>query len=632
MNLTPRLFLAPVLLAGLVASATAQDFSTTTVFTFAPALGPDVVSDPNTDLKATPNLKLRPNKSGEFYLYAFNPSKVQKTYVVEMKGSPGSGVAAQVKVAIPGEKWARVRLPKPAPPAAPAPVAVAPVTTPPVPSTPLPPGAELASSSGLFQFTLRLLNADLTPVADANGLNYGQVVTVNVLRPENYIAPPTGSVTRSDRLTRVNVNVSPMLANGQPVFTGTADLRLAFPPQSALSGAIIREGFYRRSLVVEPGTNPTATLVGAVENAGEKVRIDVGVDGLDRAFIYEPAPAGDINVGKLNRILTPAIRLFPAVGYKSSVATQPVPAFPVRVEADNAPPDATVQLWIRPRGASDDPAVNERVPLGGAYEERLWLEVSGPTEGLFLTNQARDWVKSLDLAALRGEQEIVAVLSIPGTAGAKILKSEPLRLIVDATPPEEIKFAKLPARQIKGKPLAVRATVVDPETKIVKAVFFLGKPTDDGKLPADAILVEGKMVKGNSGEWEAALPLLPERRGEAFVGVVMTNEVGLSTTATQRIELVDAPPPLGAIDGIVKAGELPAAGTLVNLFDGDNKMKNTATADSRGRFKMEGIIPGTYTLRASKPTSSYPLGAAEPVQVEAEKRAKALLSMVKQVK
>ena len=49
-----RLLFAPLLLAGFVASAAAQDFSTTTVFTFAPAPGPDVVADPNTELKATP--------------------------------------------------------------------------------------------------------------------------------------------------------------------------------------------------------------------------------------------------------------------------------------------------------------------------------------------------------------------------------------------------------------------------------------------------------------------------------------------------------------------------------------------------------------------------------------------------
>lgn len=627
---TTRVLLAPLLFAALVATAAGQDFSTTTVFTFAPAPGPDTVTDPNLELKATPNLKVRPNHNGEFFLYAYNPSKVAKQYIVELKGRPGTPLSAQSKVNIPGEKWARIRLPKPAPPAAapgaaPAPAPAA--TTPPPP--PPPPGTEIASSKGLFQFTLRLLNSDGTTVNDSDGNPYGQVVTVNVLRPEDYILPPTGSVTRTDRLTRVTVDVKPVLAAGQPVFTGAADLRLAFPPQSALSGAIIREGFYRRTLLVEPGTDPKATLVGAVENAGEKVRIDVGVDEMSRAFIYEPAPAGDINVGKLNRISTPAVRIFPAVGYRTSVATQPVSAFPVRVEVDNAPRDATVKIWVRQRGASDDPSLNENVRLGGPYEERVWLDGSGPLDGgVFVTARAKDWVTPLDLAALRGEQEAIAVLTI----GGRVIKSEPLLLNVDATGPEDIKFLRMPSRQIKGRPLPVRATVVDPETKIVKAIFFMGKPLEDGKLPPDAIVAEGKMVKDNPGDWEAALPLPPEKRGEAIVGVVFTNEVGLSTTATQRIELVDAPPPLGAIDGIVKAGELPAAGTRVNLFDAGGGLKNTAVANSRGEFKMELIVPGTYILRAEKPTSSYPLFATEPVQVEPEKRSKASLSMVKDVK
>jgi hypothetical protein len=145
-------------------------------------------------------------------------------------------------------------------------------------------------------------------------------------------------------------------------------------------------------------------------------------------------------------------------------------------------------------------------------------------------------------------------------------------------------------------------------------------------------VAEGKPVDGFPGVWEGFVPLPPEKRGEAIVGVVFTNAVGLSTTATQRIELVDAPPPLGHIDGIVKTAELPGAGANVSLLDGEGKLKGAAIADAKGKFKFDNLPPGVYKVSSKKSTSSYPLAATEDVQVEANKRSKTTLSMKKVVK
>src|SRR4051794_16266663 len=109
-----RFLLAPVLFVSLAAvAAAADDFSTTTpMFAFLPTANKaeELAKIPE---DATENLTLRPNQAGEFYLYAFNPSKVKKTYIVELRSSR---VAVQTKVTIPDGKWVRVRLPKPAPP------------------------------------------------------------------------------------------------------------------------------------------------------------------------------------------------------------------------------------------------------------------------------------------------------------------------------------------------------------------------------------------------------------------------------------------------------------------------------------------------------------------------------------
>lgn len=646
MTPTTRLLFTPVLLLAVVATATAQDFSTTTaVFAFAPKPGKDVVADANKELNATEDLTLRPNGAAEFYLYAFNPAKVEKTYTVELKGGR---LTSQAKVKIPAEKWKRVVLPPPAPPAPTAPVVAAPAPVAPAANQPAPvpppPGTPLLRTDGRFQFTLRLLTEDgSTPVKDAAGNDYGHAVTVSILRPEAYIAAPSGIVTRGDTLTRVTVNVAPLLdAEKKPLFAGPADVRLSFPPQPALTGAVIREGVYRRTL--DPSIAPQATLSGAVENAGEGVRVQVGVDGYDRAFIYEPYPVGDVNEGRLNRVTTRAVRVYPATGFATTAATQPVAAFPVRVEADNAPADATLELWIRPARAGDSPAVNEVVRLvGGARDERVWVDLAGPTDqGVFVSDRSRDWVAPLDLSALRGEQEVVAVLTVPGAKGAVQVKSPPLRLTIDATPPDRIAFARLPEKHVKGKPLPVKVTATDPETKVTKAVFFLGKPTDEGQIPADAVKVEGVQSAENPADWTAEIPLPPEKRGEAVIGVVFTNAVGLATTRTQRIELVDAPPPAGAIDGVVKIGEIPQAGVVVSLRNADGKeLATTKTAEKAdekqkikvGDYHFENVAPGNYTVAAGKASSSYPFAGSAPVQVEVGKRSKApAIAMIKQVK
>jgi hypothetical protein len=632
-----RLLLTPLLLLLLVATAAAEDFSTTAVFAFAPAPGPDVVKDPNKELRATENLAVRPNGAAEFYLYAHNPAKVQKTYLVDLKGAPGTGLSARTKVTIPAGQWVRVRLPKPAPPAPPPPVAVVPAPAAPAAEkqpapAPPPPGSELAASKGQFLFTLRLLADDGTPVKDAAGDPYGREVAVTVVSPEAYIAPPVGTITQIDTLTRVAVTVSPKLNEAkQPVFVGAADLKLSFPPQLALTKAVVREGFYRRSLPAEAGAK--AKLVGMVEGAGTEVRAHVAVDGVERAFIYKPAPAASTDAGKLIRDPLQAVWVYPAAGYAPAAATQPVTSFPVRVEADNPPPDATLELWVRPAGSTDDPTVNEVVRLGGPREERAWLDPAGPVDqGVLITNRSRDWVRGLDVFALRGKQEIVAVMTTRGPTGPVRVKSPPLLLTIDATPPDRVTIGKLAAKHVKGKPLPVRASAADPETRVVKATFFLGKPLDDGKLPPDAILAEGKPLGVIPNVWTADLPLPADKRGEGYVGVIFVNEVGLATMRTQRIELVDAPPPFGAIDGVVMVGDRPQPGLVVSLRDGEGKEKMVGKTDDTGKFKFEKVIPGTYTVASAKPTSSYPFAGVAPVQVEADKRAKVAVPMSKQVR
>jgi hypothetical protein len=624
------MFLGLFVLTGLTAAA-ADDFSETPVFTFTAKGGPELVNDPDAELsKASGTLTLRPNNAGEFFLYAYNPEKGQpKKYIVEVKGGPGSSLNASVEVSIPGKKWMRIRVPKPAPAPAPAVVPAA-ATAPAAPAEKLPPGSELANGSNSFGFTLRLLNPDRTPAMDADGKPYGRKVDVIVQKPDDYVAPPKGKISSKGSLTQVTATV-----DGKPDFTGTANLTLDFPPQASLKNAILREGIYKRTLTKEGDATPKATLSGAVENAVDTLRILVGIDGFNRAFIYEPALAGDTANADLIRVQKPAVRILPAVGFNRGAETQPVAAFPVIVETDNDPAGSTLELWIRKQGDGNDPARNEVVKLGGPRDERVWVDVAGPVDaGFLISSISKDWLKNLDLRSFRGKCEVVAVLKNKQLQGGMI-ESSPFLLTIDANIPERLEFVKFPEKHIKGTPLPVAVTGVDLDTRVEKVFFILGKPGDDGKFAPDAAKVEGEPVldknKVPTGAFKALLPL-PEKRGVMFVSAVMVDSVGLSVVKTQTVELVDAPPPTGTINGTVSIGERRQPGIKVLLLNAEGKEKAAAVTNEYGRYKFEKVPVGDYVLFAEKPDSSYGSEGKVAVQVKADATAKPAFELKKRTK
>jgi hypothetical protein len=622
-------------LAGLLLAVPvqAQNFSPMTVFTFSTLSQPkDVIDDPNVD-GFSKNPDLRPNTASELNLYAFNPSKVEKSYTVEM--TLGRGRPLTSRVTIPGEKWARVKF-KPVAPAAPAPAAVpAPAagSAPVAPADPVPPGVPVAiGKDGKFPITLRLLTGDLEPkpVQDKNGFDYGLEAKVSILQPKDYVTvtPKLTRPTQADQPTRILVEVA-----ATTKLVGTASLKLGIPLQSVASKAVLRNGFYERTLTREATATalPKATLQGAVEAAGEIIRVQVGVDGVDRAFVYTTKAAGTSTDSNLITLQDPAVRVTTAIGPSIQESAQPAAAFPVRVETDSAPLGSKLELWLRPEGAGDSASENEIVQLGGPRNERLWVDPVGPDEGLLFTVKSTDWVHSIDMRPLRGKTEIVGVLR--NSNGVEIARSVAFRLTVDTTAPDKIVFNRLPAKHIKGKPLPVRVTTSDPETTIQKVVFFLGKPGEDGKMPPEAPKIPAERQESLglfvTNDWLGALPLPADKKGEIFITAQVTNQAGLTSLQTQKVELVDPPPPLGTIEGKVTLGERAQPKLSVKLADAEGKLKGTATTDDAGKFKFEKLPPGKYTVSAARPDSvSETKGTAEAI-VEADKTAKANITLAR---
>jgi hypothetical protein len=298
----------------------------------------------------------------------------------------------------------------------------------------------------------------------------------------------------------------------------------------------------------------------------------------------------------------------------------------VLIEVDNAGDDDTLEFRLRPIGKG--PELTEVVKLDSVRDVHVWLDTAGPKDGgLLFTTRSRDWVKPLDLSHLQGKIEVLGALR---TRAGVVESQRSLILTVDGTPPERIAFLPIEKELEKGKPLALAASVNDPDTAVSKATFFLFKALDDGKIPADAVKAVGTQSLKNPKVWAADLKVPADFRGYGLVAVVFANEVGLSAEPlVQRIEIVDPKPPMGTIEGTVSFGERLQPGVAISLRDADGKEKAGSTTDAKGKFKFERTPVGSYRLIAHKKDSSAGALGTLPVVVEAGKTSKAPIVLEK---
>jgi hypothetical protein len=599
-----------------VSGTRAQEFSN--VFTFAPAPAGDITELPRGDinkLNARAELQFRPNTATEVYMWVLNPLGNDDEFTVEMRDTTDT-VVARKKVTIPVNTWKRVRLDKVAPPAPATPPAPAPATPPaaapqPAPEPP-PPGVELPRATP--RLTFRLLDKNGKELKDKDGRVYGNSIPVKLFDPSEYVETPVAKVTPGKGTLTLTATVK----QREFPYPGSAAIQLNIPPQPALKDAFIRDGVYRRMLTLntrpfsDANPAPSVSLVGVIENMGQKARVYVGVDGIDRAFAYTLNPLG----------LTPATQLLPQTRPAVRVSrvavpdvTQPVGRYPVLIEVDNPSPDDRLELRVGPVGKGLD--VTERIKLDTLRDVRVWLDTAGPTDGgLLFTTRSRDWVKPLDLSHLRGKFEVTGVIETK----ERFIHSEPIVITVDATPPERITLLPVPATVEKGKPLVVSATVNDPDTTVTKATFFLAKElAEDGKIPPDAIKAVGAQSEKNPALWTGSLKVPDDFRGPAFVGVVFANQAGLSNDPprVQKVEIVDAKAPGGTVEVTVTYGERPQAGAAVSVRGEDGKEKAGGTTDAKGKVTLK-VPVGSYSVVVFKKDSSTGAAGNAPVQVDLE--------------
>jgi hypothetical protein len=190
-------------------------------------------------------------------------------------------------------------------------------------------------------------------------------------------------------------------------------------------------------------------------------------------------------------------------------------------------------------------------------------------------------------------------------------------LMLDGTPPEITELGPVSKRLVAGQKLKVMARGTDPETEIASAVFFVGKPVPDPKVPGtflmpeEAVKVKGEPQDKKGETWVAQLPVALEKPAAVDVSVLFVNKAGLKEFGTVRLELELAQPEkpkekptTGRIIGVVREGNRPQANLTVLLFDAAGAAKGSATTNDKGEFVFKDIQPGAYRVTATKNASA----------------------------
>jgi hypothetical protein len=372
----------------------------------------------------------------------------------------------------------------------------------------------------------------------------------------------------------------------------------------------------------------------------------VTVDGYARAFSWVSSVSGTNTPSTPQAITGSVVRL------QHPSFVKPGDKLPVTVEVDNMPKNAYCSLGLFRTLVKDEKgqlkavAGRDGLPhdLAGDRVKLILFSPKGPAGALVFESKVRDHSGVFDTKDLFGMRYLALQMidkGLEAKAKAKAKKGEKVnpflqmldsknipalgltkgftRLIVEPVllhegGPELVLKVNLPLppkgelpELSIGAPLPLKALTNDP-TGVVKAMFFLGKPLPDGKLPPGAI--EGDPVPGDPTVWTALLQAPTEKALLLTVGVQVTNGVGEKATKIIKIQLVDpkAPGPaaaakLATITGKVTEGDRPQAGVPVTLSDDQGKLKGATKTDKTGNYKFEKVAPGAYLVVAARSAS-----------------------------
>lgn len=565
-------------------------------------------------------LGLRPNVTEAVYLYARAGAEGGGPYTAKILWiNPEGGTQEAASAAVPAlaanetrviTGWTISGTSPPAVATAPAPG----VATPPAvaPAVKGPPGLELTGLSPVVEVRL------IPTKAGTREKPISQSFRLRVERPTDYLTIKATESAGTANVVEVKIQATADFHGPAcRVELGLSGLRGADP--KAVRGVF-------KGKVAKPGESAVLLAdVGFPQAASRAGDISVTADGWTQAQLFHV---------DFSQATAQAADLQPVADAQLSVATslplcdtqaglmycsRPVDALPIELQVYTPESRAgSVIAWFDFKGK-----VGEKVTRQGTREQHVYVLPPKADGALLLQTEVHDWVLKLDTPGTTGILQLNAELYLNEGERAALARDYHRNVLFTDAPPTDIRLAAvMPTERIdgqavpvliRGKPLVLRASARD-ESGIAKAMFFLGKVGDDNKLPA--VAVPGKLRKGKDGPfWEAALPL-PEKLvpGPLDVGVLFTDNVGLSGKEATVVILKEPVPLDTTIEGDVRVGDLLQPDLTVELRDDKNGVKATTKTKADGHYRFTHVVPGAYRVFAEK------LGGAHDEQaVEVQK-------------
>jgi hypothetical protein len=558
-------------------------------------------------------LQLRPNAEQPVFAYVKNAGEEDQKLTVVAKGTDGS-VLGQAEVLAKAGKATRVNFPKAEPPKA----ADAKPVDPKAP--PADKKVEWVEQKGPpFKLQLELLDGKQQAIGKP------AVVEMAIMGPSQYLEANAAWEAEKARIV-VTTKLLPGFA-GPPCL-----VELVLPP-SRLPGVVpasLNDGTFREKLTKAGDTKKLLAEGIKFQGSQRAGEIWLNVDGFHRAFIYQADMSSTTGTTPFNLSRDNSVRAFgafpkPTPDAPKGIAlyTAPTDKYPLRllVDTQQAGTYLVVSLDRNKDGVFDE---DEKLKLPTSKQQIVWSNPEFPDGGFLFKTEVRDWVVNIDTEGLRGAAKLQVQLR--DSADNELAKLDG-QVIFDATPPDKIEFLPPVTKVIKGEKVLVKAKVSDPESPIVKGQLFFGT-LKDGKLPPEAVLVDARPQGRDDDIWIADMPL-PEGKKSLDLTAQFTNAAGLTATQSIKVEVVDPPPPLGTVKGIVKAGDLAQAGVEVLLKD-EKEVKATTKTGPKGEFLFENVKPGPYNVLAQR-KDAMTEGSA-PVTVEASKTSEVALELVRKPK
>ncbi|QEL19439.1 carboxypeptidase-like regulatory domain-containing protein [Limnoglobus roseus] len=537
--------------------------------------------DPSNVVRPTDRPAVRPGGSkSTSYLFVRNPGDKPRTLTVELTAG---ATALKQSLVIPPGGVEPVRFPVATPSLAP------PIPSPPATAATVPPATTLPELSGPLEVRVveagrEILRRSVRPdIRDPAG--YAILEAAELLPP----APTTEGKCRLE-----------IRLKGGDDFGPPARVEMRFPDRSGPAPAGTLRGELR-----EGGAVRLFADIAPAPADGE-YRCFIDIDGVPRVYTFRgPAAPPTGPTLTLRRLETPDLTLLPPTGPRG-------PRLPVVAAVDHPPPDATLEVSLgrlTVAGVEADSVL--RYPT--ARRTRIGF-ASASDGGLQFDADVRDWVVEFDAEQVRGRRVVRARMLTP--TGDEIATAV-LPLVLDDRAPQNVTILDLPKRAKLGTKLTVRASGTAEVAGIKQVQFFLGKSVE-GKPPAGATPIAGVALNADRTTWSAELTLPKDKAGSQDVSVRFVSGTGVDAYANGTVELVDFDPVKsepGTITGVVVMGDAPQANLDVMLTDEKGGVVKQAKTSEGGKFKFEGVPPGTYAVKSSRRASAAEKVGSAPAKL-----------------